>query len=175
LKQAYTVREETEVAIFELESKESCVRDLKTFRMMPWTSKLMYLSGVLFPLGGICVAYIKRTGGQSDARFWGWMAVLCWLGCALVIQTYIRGYCAERRGVAPAPPGERPDFEVKKRGMVLLCALMCLLTLMDLIKSIHHSVYDVRERWTIFILWSSLFFLYLSMYTRNRHWDIDLT
>jgi len=155
-------------------TNESCVRDLKTFRAMPWSSKLMYLSFVLVSLGFTWVAYLSRTDGRDDARFWGWAAVLCWIGYALEIPTYVRGHYAERRGVPPAPSGKRPNFEFMKRSMILLGSLTCLLTILILISSIHHPVYNAREGWTFVILGIAFFFQQLSTYTRSRYWDIAL-
>lgn len=158
------------------ETTESCVRDLKTFRAMPWSSKLMYLSFVLVPAGITWIAYLKRTDGQGDARYWGWMAVLFWLGYAQEIPTYVRGYYAERRGIAPAPPGKRPNFESMKRSMVVLGVLVCVLTLLFCFGSIHFTVHHPRAPWwSDILLGVVLFFQSLSTYTRSRYWNAELT
>jgi len=160
------------VAIWE--SNESCVRDLKTFRAMPWSSKLMYLSGVLVYVGFTWVAYSEWTDGQHDARFWGWLVVLLWLVYALEILTYVRGHYAGRQGVPPAPSGQRPNLEFMKWFTIFLGIAAVLIILLPWLLPIHHTVNHPRERWANDFLLVSLFFTNLSMYTRSRYWDIEL-
>jgi hypothetical protein len=176
LQQAYTFREENTVAIWATD--ESCVRDLKTFRMMPSSSKLMCLSFVLVPLGFTCVAYLFRTDGQEDDRIWGtlwgWLAGFAWLGYAKVISDYIRGYFAERRKIAPAPSSHRPELETMKLLTVMFGVLACLVFVLVLVP-IHHTVHHPRERWAENLPMIVFFFLYLATYTRRRYWDAVLT
>lgn len=157
------------------ESDESCVRDLKTFRAMPWSSKLMDLSFVLFPLGLTWIAYLYRTDGQDDARIWSWLAGFCWLVPFKVILTYVRGHYAERRGLQPAPPVQRPNLEFMKWFTIIIGVLAVLIVLLQWLVPLHHTVNHSREWWANIFLLVSLFFLNLSTYTRSRYWNAELT
>jgi hypothetical protein len=155
-------------------TNESCVRDLKTFRAMPWSSKLMDVSFIVFPLGLTWIAYLYRTDGQDDARFWSWLAGFCWLVLFKVILTYVRGHYAGRQGVPPAPSGQRPNLEFMKWFTIFLGIAAVLIILLPWLLPIHHTVNHPRERWANDFLLVSLFFTNLSMYTRSRYWDIEL-
>lgn len=154
---------------------ESCVRDLKTFRVMPWSSKLMDLSFILFPIGLTWIAYLYRTDGQDDARFWSWLAGFCWLVPLKVFVTYIRGHYAERRGVPPAPPGRRLNLVFVKWFTIMIGIATVLIVLLQGLVPLHHNVNHSREWWANVFVLVSLFFTNLSMYTRNRYRDAELT
>jgi len=164
------------VAIF-WDSDAECLRYLKTFRAMPWFSKLVTLSFVLFPLGLTWIAYIYRTDGQADNRIWGlyycWLAGFCWLGFLKEISTYVRGHYAERRGVPPTPPGCWPEPTTERTVLVTLCVVVLLIARSTFLPK-HHIIPHPQDRWVIYLLVFSVFFAVLPGYTRKHYRDIEL-
>jgi hypothetical protein len=155
-----------------------CVRYLRTFRAMPWPSKLLDISGGLAPLGITWIAYVYRTDGYAGLPIlrycWSFLTILYWLGYVGVMSNYVRGYLAQRRGVRPATPGRKPKLAYLKRYSMIFGAIACMFALLIYLMSMRRSIHGTRGLWASDVLFLVFFYQNISTYTRNRFWNAPL-
>jgi len=147
-----------------------CVRYLQTFQAMPWRYKMLDISSEIAPLVATFIAWAGRHDGGWNS-LWVGIAILFWLGFALTISNYIRGYLALKRGVQPAPRETKPGFRPSRVMMILFGAGTILLFGLPLVNSFRHGFQDVGSRDQSAGIFLILFTQQLSAYARNRSWD----
>lgn len=151
-------------------SDANSVRFLKTFRIMPWTYKVVEFGQILIPAVFTWMA-VANQGQEFYGTFWICAAVISWLFLAITASYYARGYLAERRGVRPAPPDKRPDLELNRRMLIIFGILVGLIFLIVIYKFLRHPDHFTGHDWAGEIILPALLIQFLSSYLRNRFWD----
>jgi hypothetical protein len=164
LLRAYTGREETRVGL--LQSDAYCVWYWKTFKSMHWPSKLMELSFIVVPLCVSSIAWLHKADGLYWGIFWIAASGLVWWTCFATLSQYVRGWFAQRRGVAPAPNPRRSTF-TPSRGMLVFAFAMACLCVVMLVSRPHDQRLD-RNTQVVALLFLLAFFQYLSSYPRSH-------
>jgi len=147
-----------------------CVRYLQTFQAMPWRYKVLDLSSETAPLVATFIAWGARDDGRWDG-WWVALAALCWLGFAVTISNYIRGYLAQKRGVQPAPHEPKPGQGASRVMMILFGAATIFLFGLPLVNSVRHGFQNSESGGLSGGVFLILFTQQLSTYARYRSWD----
>ena len=155
------------------QSDPACVRFLMTFRIMPWRYKLLDLSMILSPTLVTLIAY-AGVGDNLRGYFWGVMAGIYWLIYSMYLLSFARGYAAERKGVAPSLPGKEPSLSQQRELLVFLIVIIFVFGTAFTGLYLSHPRPLKGHDWSPELVLPIAFFQQVSVFARNRFWNVSL-
>jgi hypothetical protein len=102
--------------------------------------------------------------------FWMSLAIAYWSVCAVRVSIFVRGYFAQRRGIAPAPPPEAPlpsGYALAKWIWRLTGVFACVSAAINLVFTVLRPTARSAQRWVPTLLLFAIFMQQLSMYGRS--------
>ena len=154
------------------QSDAACVRALKTFRMMPWLYKVLDLSMVLCPLLATFMMHPRPEAGWLG-HFWEAIVALYWLAYASHLLAFVRGHFAERKGVAPSPPGSEPNLGQQRAGLILLIVLLVIVGAANIDLWMSFPAPRTNLDLSSMTLFSVLFIQQASTFAPSRFWNVS--